>query len=92
MTVDDKADPRAAAALDLAGDAPIALSVELARIEVTLSELASWRTGEVIATGRPIGERVTLSVRGRPIARGELVEHEGELGVRILELARAEPG
>jgi flagellar motor switch protein FliM len=45
----------------------------------------------VIETGRRIAEPVTLRVAGQVVARGELVDVEGELGVRIRELfGRAE--
>jgi type III secretion system YscQ/HrcQ family protein len=66
-------------------DAPIELCVELARFSVRLDELLALRAGEVWSTGQPVGAQVTLSVAGRPIARGELVELEGEVGVRIAE-------
>jgi len=39
----------------------------------------------VLSTGSAIGERVVLTANGRAIARGELVDIEGEIGVRILE-------
>jgi flagellar motor switch/type III secretory pathway protein FliN len=41
----------------------------------------------VLSLGRP-GTTVDLVIGGRPWARGELVNIDGELGVRITELAR----
>ena len=76
------------ALLQAAGDVPVELVVELARIELSLSELAALRPGEVLATGRAIGEHVVLRAGERVIARGELVDIEGEVGVRVLELPR----
>jgi type III secretion system YscQ/HrcQ family protein len=66
-------------------DAPLELTVELARFSLTLGELQRTRVGDVLVTGRRIGERVTLRVAGRALAQGELVDVEGEVGVRILE-------
>ena len=45
------------------------------------------RAGQVIELNRGPGEPVELSVNGKVVARGELVEVEGQLGVRILSLA-----
>jgi type III secretion protein Q len=60
--------------------------VELARVELTVAQLASLRAGEVLTTGTMVGTQVALRAGDRVVARGELVDVEGELGVRILEL------
>jgi flagellar motor switch protein FliM len=70
-----------------ASDAPLEVSIEIARFTLPLSEVASLAEGEVLATGRAIGERVTLRANGQAIATGELVDVEGEVGMRILSLA-----
>lgn len=80
--------PSAAATSELAADAPIELCVELARFTLPLRELSALRPGEVLDTGRAIGASVTLSAAGRPLARGELVDVDGEVGMRVLELLR----
>lgn len=77
---------RTDALLRAAGDAPIDVVVELARVTMPLAELAALRPGEVLATGRALGERVTLRAGDRTIALGELVDVDGEIGVRILSL------
>jgi type III secretion system YscQ/HrcQ family protein len=74
------------AALDVVGDAPIDLRVELARVALTLAEISELRPGEVIVTGRPLGAEVVLRAGERAVATGELVDVEGELGVRIVRL------
>jgi type III secretion protein Q len=70
----------------LASDAPLEISVELARFSLTLGELQRSAPGDVLVTGRRIGEQVTLRVGGRALAQGELVDVEGEIGVRLLSL------
>jgi type III secretion protein Q len=72
--------------LDKVGDAPLTLSLELARFALTLEEIAALAPGEILRTGRPIGEHVALRAGDRVIAIGELVDVEGEVGVRIVEL------
>jgi len=73
---------------ELAADAPIELCLELARFSLPLRELSALRPGEVLSTGSAIGALVTLTASGKPIARGELVDLEGEVGMRVLELVR----
>ena len=80
-SVDDRMD-----AGDLLGDIPLQISVELARVPVTAEQVVSMRVGQVIELNRTPGEPVDLSVNGKVIARGELVEVEGHLGIRILSL------
>jgi flagellar motor switch protein FliM len=72
---------------DLLGDIPLQICVELARVPVTAEEVVSLRAGQVVELHRAPGEPVDLSVNGKVVARGELVEIEGQLGVRILSLA-----
>lgn len=74
-------------AVALVGDAPIEVRVEIARVALPLEEIAALRPGEVVTTGRAIGETVTLRAGDRAIATGELVDVDGEVGVRILKLA-----
>jgi flagellar motor switch/type III secretory pathway protein FliN len=62
------------------------VSVELARFTMPLEELGALRTGEVVATGRAVGERVTLRAGGHALAVGELVDVDGEVGVRLLRV------
>ncbi len=72
--------------IDRAGDVPIELAIEIARFALPLAELATLRAGEVLVTGRPVGERVILRAGERAIAEGELVDVDGEVGVRVLAL------
>ncbi|OJT23338.1 type III secretion protein [Archangium sp. Cb G35] len=80
--VDDRMDSG-----DLLGDIPLQISVELARVPVTADQVVALRVGQVVELRRAPGEPVDLSVNGKVIARGELVEIEGQLGVRVLSLA-----
>lgn len=68
---------------DLARDAPIEVALEIARFQLRLDELERVLPGDVLVTGRRIGETVTLRAANQLIAEGELVDVEGELGVRI---------
>lgn len=67
-------------------DAPVELSLELARYTLPLSQVATLAPGDVLTTGQPIGSHVTLLAAGAAIAEGELVEIDGEVGLRILRV------
>jgi flagellar motor switch/type III secretory pathway protein FliN len=75
------------------GETPVLVRLELGALEMSAAEWAALRPGDVLATGRRLDEVVTLRTGGREIARGELVEIEGELGVRITQvgLAKVQP-
>ena len=70
----------------IADDAEIRASLELARFQLTLGELQRVQVGDVLLTGRRIGEGVTLRAAGRALAHGDLVDVEGEIGVRLSEI------
>lgn len=69
---------------------PITLEVELCRVEVTLAELARLEPGAVLPLALDRRGLVTLRAGDRAIARGELVEVDGAVGIRI-EALEVEP-
>jgi type III secretion system YscQ/HrcQ family protein len=64
-------------------DVPVTLTVELGRVNLTLSRLADLKPGDVIELGRHSREPVELTSNGRLIARGELILIDTDLGVRV---------
>lgn len=76
------------ALLDLAPDVPANLVAVIGKTSTNVGELMNMRIGHVIDLGRPPGETVDLVVNGRLIARGELVDIDGQLGVRILKMVK----
>lgn len=72
---------------ELLNDIPMQISVEIGRVPITAEEVVGLKVGHVIDLNRAPGEPLDLSVNGRIVARGELVEVEGNLGIRILSLA-----
>lgn len=69
-------------------DVSVPMVVEMGRVKVSAADIMGLRPGQVIELSRSPGDAVDLVVDGRRIGRGELVDIEGELGVRILDLAR----
>lgn len=68
-------------ALDAIG---VVVAVEVARRRIRLSEALAVSTGDVIELGEPVTTGVSLMIDGAPFARGELVDVDGVLGVRIV--------
>jgi type III secretion protein Q len=66
------------------GEVAVLLEVELARVEVPLSELARLKPGVALPLAIDRRGLVTLRVGERAVARGELVDVEGVIGVRIV--------
>jgi flagellar motor switch protein FliM len=75
-------------AAGLLDDITVAMIVELGRVNVSAADVLALRPGQVIELSRAPGEPVDLVVDGKRIGKGELVEIDGELGVRILSLAK----
>ncbi len=75
---------RSDALIEAVGEVPVVVRVEIGVAEMRARDWASLGRGDVVALGRKIGEPVTLRVGGVTVARGELVDIDGEVGVRIL--------
>jgi type III secretion system YscQ/HrcQ family protein len=71
-------------------DAPIVVRVEVGAVSMSAREWASLAPGDVILAGRRIADPVILRVAGREVAYGELVNVEGELGVRIQHIEQGD--
>jgi flagellar motor switch/type III secretory pathway protein FliN len=68
-------------------DTPLVVRVEIGTVTLLAREWAELQPGDVIETGRHLAEPVVLRVAGQEVAKGELVNVEGELGVRIREIS-----
>ncbi len=64
----------------------LTLHVELAARRIRLDELAQLRPGQVVDLGCNATDPIDLVTEDRRIARGELVDIEGRLGVRITQV------
>lgn len=66
----------------------IALRVEIAGNKISLRELQNLRAGQIIALGCSPNDAVRLVTDNNeePVATGELVEIEGQLGVRLTKV------
>lgn len=67
-------------------DVPFVVEAEMGRTHRTVREILKIAQGSVIDLDKDSGEPVDLMVNGQVIARGEVVEIDGNYGVRITEL------
>lgn len=65
---------------------PVELEVELARVSLSLAELGALRPGTIVPLRVSAGDPVFLRAGDRRVGRAELVEVEGEVAARVLEL------
>ncbi len=71
---------------DVLLDTPVVVRVELGAVSMSAREWAQLGPGDVIETAQRIAEPVVLRVAGREVGRGELVNVDGQVGVRIQKL------
>lgn len=76
----------APAGLELLADVDLVVSVELGRTRLALRDVLRLVTGSVLELNRAASAPVDVLVNGSPVARGEVVVVDDELGVRITEL------
>jgi type III secretion protein Q len=67
---------------------PVDVEVELARVMLSVSELAALKPGAVLPLHVNASGPVLLRVGDKAVARAELVDLEGEVGARIIHMLR----
>ena len=72
--------------LDLLLDVQVNLSVEIGRTRLAIRDLLALNEGSIVALERAVGEPMDLMVNGSLIARGEVVESSGQVGLRLLDV------
>ncbi len=70
----------------LPDDAHLELTVQLGTTRLSLRQIANLAIGEIVPLGRPLAGPYEIRVANRLLGQGELVDVDGELGVRILSL------
>ncbi|CAN5715167.1 hypothetical protein BH09MYX1_BH09MYX1_17560 [soil metagenome] len=70
------------------GEVPVVVRVEIGTAQMTAREWSQLGPGDVLTLGRRVKDPVTIRVSGVEVARGELVDVEGAVGVRILSITK----
>lgn len=71
----------------LVGHVPVTLLAQIGTIAITVDQLFRMRRGDVLTMSEALDAPVTLLLNGKPIARGELLAVDDQLGLRVTELA-----
>ncbi len=80
------AQPEVREDLNLLVDVPFLIEAEMGRTHRTVREILKIAQGSLIDLDKEAGEPVDLLVNGQLVARGEVVEIDGNYGVRITEV------
>lgn len=75
-------------AVAMSDDVPVKMIAVLGRKKMVLKDLLRLKIGQAIDFERPPNEFVDLVANGKLIAKGELVEIDGKLGVRIIKMVK----
>lgn len=74
--------------LSILFDVPFLVEAEMGHTHRTVREILKIAQGSLIELDKDAGEPVDLLVNGQLLARGEVVEIDGNYGVRITEIVR----
>lgn len=69
-------------------DVPMRLHAEIARTNMPLRNILSWKNGSVVRFDKIVGEPIDLLIGEQLIARGEVVVVNDRYGIRISEITR----
>ncbi|WP_353095299.1 flagellar motor switch phosphatase FliY [Tissierella praeacuta] len=72
--------------IDLVGDIPVEITVELGRTHKKISEILEFGQGTVVELDKLVGESLNIYANGRYIAKGEVVVIDDNFGVRVTEI------
>src|ERR1700712_1006033 len=84
--VETASHPVTAEELSRLHDVPVELAVEVGRTKMTIREALALGPGSLVPRTRLTREPVRLLVKGKPIARGEVVVIDEEFGLRVTEV------
>lgn len=74
--------------LDLSPDMTVPLVIVMGRKAFTVQDLLALRIGQIMDLERAPTEPVDLVAAGKVVGKGELVEVDGKLGIRIIKLLK----
>ena len=72
--------------LDLLSDVDVEVSVEFGRVGMPVRQLLQLRRGSLVELARRPEQQVTVLANGKPIALGDIVVVDDQVGVHIVEL------
>jgi len=77
----------APSSIELLRDVPLEVQAQLGKTKKLVREILKLNVGSIVELEKEAGEPVDILVNNKLIARGEVVEIDGNYGVRITEIA-----
>jgi flagellar motor switch/type III secretory pathway protein FliN len=74
--------------MSLPDDAHVELTVALGTLQLSLRQVFELAIGQIVPLGRPLAGPFELRAAGQLVGRGELVNVDGELAVRVVSLGQ----
>jgi flagellar motor switch protein FliN/FliY len=71
---------------EVLGNLTIELVAQLGRGSMTIHQLASLKSGEIVPLDTPLNGTIDLTLSGALVARGEIVAVDDQFGLRITEI------
>ena len=72
--------------IDLLRDVPLEVQAQLGKARKLVKDILKLNVGSIIELDKEAGEPVDILVNNKLIARGDVVEIDGNYGVRIIEI------
>ena len=72
--------------IDLVGDIPVEITVELGRTHRRISDILEFGQGTVVELDKLVGEPLNIYANGKYIAKGEVVVIDDNFGIRVTEI------
>lgn len=76
--------------MSLPDDAHVELTVALGTTQLSLRQVMELSIGQIVSLGRPLAGPFEVRAAGRMVGKGELVDVDGELAVRIVSVGDKE--
>lgn len=84
--IEERSSVGASSSIELLKDVPLTVTAELGRAKMMVKDILKLGVGSVVELEKEAGEPVDILVNNKLIAKGEVVEVDGNFGVRITEV------
>ncbi|PCK07602.1 MAG: flagellar motor switch protein FliN [Alteromonadaceae bacterium] len=74
--------------MDLVGHISVEVAVQVGSLNISLDQLFSMKSGEVLKMNESLNTPVTLLIDNKAVAKGALVAVDDNFGVQILEITK----
>jgi len=72
--------------IDLLLDIPLEITIELGQTKMQIKDVLQLSKGSIIDLEKPVGEPVDIIVNNKPIAKGEVVIIDENIGVKVMDI------